>query len=234
MQVMHSLPYSLAWTQNGSLHLTCCMVPALVAGLHEMFALQTSETTAGNHFLVTRDTPLSGTSAGPAATGSSEQEGHGRVRVLRAGPEITAVLDAMHTHTQRLRVLIEGTVHPCGDFVVRLGQLYLNNTLTGAVVDVEYLPCALASQASAAPLHAFLDLLVPPAERDFCSGDVECFRGAQQLPEAFGYEHGTLMVVALMRTKLLSTDAARGKGQQAPAAHSTVVPNGLKRGRAGE
>jgi len=124
------------------------------SGLHEIFDVQSSEC-GGTRFLVVR-----------------EREGAG-LRVVRAGATIGAVLEATHTHVARTKVLLEGTEHACGDFVVRAGQLFLNGKLAGVVrrrrdrdrgrslapencvlapplaqaVDIEYLPCPLAASA---------------------------------------------------------------------------------------
>ena len=100
--------------------------------LHELFDVQPEG--GGERYLVSR--------SGGAGGG---------VRVLRAGASIGAILDATHTHTARIKVLLDGGVHCCGDFIVRLGQFFHNGTLAGVCVEVEYLPCALATAAAAAP-----------------------------------------------------------------------------------
>ena len=126
-------------------------------GLHELFVLSGSDSSQDSHYLVSR------------APHSSV------LRVVSAGPEITAILDAADTHNQRLKVGLEGRMHECGDFLIRLGNLFLNGALSGVVLEVEYLPCALAcTAATCAPLHALVDMLLPPAERDFCSSATEC------------------------------------------------------------
>ena len=51
--------------------------------------------------------------------------------IMAAGPEIVGVVEAMRTHTQRLKVTAEGSIHRCGDFVVRMGPLFLNETVSG-------------------------------------------------------------------------------------------------------
>jgi hypothetical protein len=174
-------------------------------GLHELFVLHSSEGTDGEKLIVHRARAAQQGGAGGSA-----------VRVLRAGSEITAVLTAMQTHNQRLKVELQGSAHACGDFVVRIGQLFINQgSLAGVAVEIEYLPCALASAAATnAPLHAFLDLVLPPAlkERDFASSSVECFRDACDLPRAFGPEHCALLFVGLMREKLLSGGAPASSG----------------------
>lgn len=151
--------------------------------LQELFVLQTAEA-PGTHFVVV------------AKSAGSPGE-----RVLRVGAEHTALLDLAQANAQRLKVTLEGAVHTCGDFVVRAGQLFLNGSLNGVAVEVEYLPCALAASA-AAPLDAFVDLLLPPAERDFCSAEVECFQEAEGLPAAFALEHSALLLVGLSRARL--------------------------------
>ena len=145
----------------------------------EIFVLQTTEAPLV-HFVIS------------AATG---------VRVQRAGAEHTALIDLAQTGAQRLKVLMEGSVYTCGDFVVRVGQLFLNGMLNGLAAEVEYLPCALAT-AAAAPLEAFIDVLLPAAELDFCSSRTECFRDAQDLPSEFSLEHSALLLVGLMRARL--------------------------------
>jgi hypothetical protein len=160
------------------------------SGLHELFEVTSSEE-GGDRHLVAR------------ARG-------GGVRVLRAGASIGAVLEATHTHVARVKVAIEGAVHLCGDFVVRMGQCFHNGSLAGVALDVEYLPCPLASSAATAqPLHAFVDRLLPAAERDYSSAQAECFSGvnARSLPDAFGPEHAALLLVGLMRARLLASVA---------------------------
>lgn len=147
----------------------------------ELFVLHTMEAPS-EHFIVTK------------AAGGGE-------RVLRAGAEFEPLIEKAQACAQRLNVLIEGSVYACGDFVVRVGQLFLNKgTLTGVAVEVEYLPCTLAT-AAVAPLAAFIDLLLPSGERDFCSSEVECF-ASNDLPCEFTLEHSALLVVGLMRARL--------------------------------
>ena len=94
----------------------------------ELFVLHTMEAPS-EHFIVTK------------AAGGGE-------RVLRAGAELEPLIEKAQACAQRLNVLIEGSVYACGDFVVRVGQLFLNKgTLTGVAVEVEYLPCTLATAA---------------------------------------------------------------------------------------
>ena len=71
-----------------------------------------------------------GTSAQPAASSAV-------VRVLRAGVGIGSILDACKTHVPRTYVRVEGKeVWFCGDFVVRLGQLFVNQKERGTAVEV--------------------------------------------------------------------------------------------------
>ncbi|EOD35471.1 hypothetical protein EMIHUDRAFT_201586 [Emiliania huxleyi CCMP1516] len=48
------------------------------------------------------------------------------------------------THSQRLRITAEGAEFRFGDFIVRLGGLFLNASVGGTVVEAEYLPCSRA------------------------------------------------------------------------------------------
>jgi hypothetical protein len=182
-------------------------------GLHELFVLRSSEDADGEQHIVHRTRAARPAAEGDAAAAAAAK-GDDAVRVLRAGAEIATVLTAMQTHTQRLKVEIEGSAHACGDFVVRIGQLFVNQgALAGVAVELEYLPCALASAAASnAPLHAFLDLLLTKKEHDFSSSTHECFRGACDLPRAFGPEHNALLFVGLMQKKLLSGAAPSAGG----------------------
>ena len=136
--------------------------------------------------------------------------------VLEAGHEIGGVVEAMRTHSHRLKVTAEGGLHRCGDFVVRSGRVLLNGSLAGTLVDVEYVPCKAAG-AAAGLLSEFLALLLPPAEREFCSTD-GCYVGA--LPRAFGGGHAACQFVALLRARLLGLEgsssgaasSSKGKG----------------------
>ena len=150
---------------------------------HELFLCHTVEAPAV-HFVVTK-----------ASEGASGE------RVVRVGMEHSGLLDLAQANTQRLKVLLDGSVHTCGDFVVRAGQLFLNGTLNGVAIEVEYLPCALAT-AAAAPLAAFVDVLLARGDRDFCSSEVECFRDVQNLPHNFDLEHSVLLLIGLMRSRL--------------------------------
>ena len=136
--------------------------------------------------------------------------GDGATRVMRSGPGIGAILDASHTHTQRVKVVIEGHAHSCGDFVVRAGQFYKNDKLSGVCVELEYLPCALPS-AIAAPLQALLNRLLPEAERDFCSSSSDSYADARDLPPLVGPEHSALLLVGLLRSRVLMTKAAESR-----------------------
>ena len=175
------------------------------AGLHDLFVFSYESSAADP------DSGGGGGGGGNEVCLVSQDAGTtGGVRVLRAGRGMFTILEQMNTHAQRLRVSIEGGEHHCGDFIVRVGQLVLNTTLAGAVLEIEYTPCTLASMASEAqPLHALLELLLPRDESDFCSNATECFHLARDLPETFGDEHGALLMVALMRERLLTKGAAR-------------------------
>ena len=158
----------------------------------ELFVCQTADM----HFLVTHNQPKL-----PGTTAMSGDVDRSRMHVLRADNDAVAMLDQAQTHAQRLKVKIDGSVHNCSDFVIRLGQLFHNSKLSGVAMDVEYLPCAAASRMIA-PLAAIIDLLLPPAERDFSSLDVECFQGVHEadLPEYFADEHAVLLLVGLVKT----------------------------------
>lgn len=157
--------------------------------LHELFDVQPTED-GDQRYLISR-------------------AGDGDVRVLRAGSGIGAVLDATNTHSAKMRVLLEGVAHECCDFVVRAGQFFHNGKLSGACVELEYLPCAhAASAAAAAPLQALLDRLLPAAERDFCSTQSECFADARDLPTLMGPEHAALLLVGLVKARLIQTAAS--------------------------
>ena len=58
--------------------------------------------------------------------------------LLEAGPEIAAVHEAMQTHVPRLTAFAEGFSYVCGDAIVRLGALFINNIVAGP-------PCARPS-----------------------------------------------------------------------------------------
>ena len=138
--------------------------------------------------------------------------------VLDAGHEIGGVVEAMRTHSQRLKVTAEGGLHRCGDFVVRLGRVFLNESLTGTLVDVEYVPCQAAG-AAAGLLSEFLALLLPPAERDFCSTD-DCYVG--KLPRAFSGGHAACQFVALLRARLLGKEgSSRGATSSSSSSSSS-------------
>ena len=126
--------------------------------------------------------------------------------VLDAGYEIGGVLEAMRTHSHRLKVTAEGGLHRCGDFTIRLGRVFLNESLAGTLVDVEYVPCQAAGAATGL-LTEFLALLLPPAEREFCSND-DCYVG--KLPRAFGGGHAACQFVALLRARLLGLEGSSG------------------------
>ena len=158
------------------------------AGLQELFDVTQSET--GQRYLVSH-------------------AGDGAIHVMRSGPGIGAVIDAAHTHTSRVKVLLEGHAHSCGDFVVRAGQFFHNGKLSGVCVEVEYLPCAIAAGV-AAPLQALLNRLLPESERDFCSTNVDAYGGARDLPPLVGPEHSALLLVGLLRSRVLMTTAVTG------------------------
>jgi hypothetical protein len=200
-------------------------------GFAELFVLSSSEDLGGEQYLVSRDRmPPSSDLATAAGATAAAAAGSGAVRVLRAGAGMSAVLEAMQTHSQRLKVAVEGRAHACGDFVVRMGELFLNSTLAGIAVELEYLPCSLASAAATvAPLQALLDKLLPSGERDFCSSSTECFHEACGLPAAFGLEHGALLYVGLMRQVAVVGDQPAG-GAAAGDASSRPVSRPPSRG----
>ena len=82
----------------------------------------------------------------------------------RAAPA-DAAQSLASTHMQRLKVAADGSVWQFGDALVRLGQLFLNAAVAGAVVELEYTPCARAD-AGAALLHEMLDVLLLPTGDD--------------------------------------------------------------------
>lgn len=156
------------------------------AGLEDLFVFVTSETEL--HYVVHID---------KAAKAS---------RVLEAESQIGALIDGMQTHTQRLKVTAEGTAHRCGDFVVRSAQLFHNSVPAGIVVEVEYLACDDPS-AELAPLHEFLDHVLPPAQREFCSAAAACCSRALGLPARSSMQHAALQFVAMVRARLLHDGA---------------------------
>jgi hypothetical protein len=118
--------------------------------------------------------------------------------LLEAGPEIAAVHDAMQTHVPRVNAHAEGFSIRCGDMTVRLGALYLNNSVAGTVVEVEYLPCTLASAGGAA-LAEFVEwLLAEGSPPTFRSGD-DCFSSVASLPAQFGCHHRTMQFVHMLQ-----------------------------------
>ena len=82
----------------------------------------------------------------------------------RAAPA-DAAQSLASTHLQRLKVAADGSVWQFGDALVRLGPLFLNAAVAGAVVELEYTPCARAD-AGAALLHEMLDVLLLPTADD--------------------------------------------------------------------
>lgn len=180
---------AMADEPSGRWHVSCSYLRPLVPGeACELFVLATSEAEA--HHVV---------SVGRGVAGSAA----GRLRVVEAGPQIGSVLAAVQSHVQRSKVTAEGTVHRCGDFVVRLAQLFLNATPAGVAVEVEYLPSTDAA-AKLAPLDQFLDLVLPPAQRDFCSA-ADGAGGAMGLSDRFGTAHTALQFVGMVRARLLTT-----------------------------
>ena len=120
--------------------------------------------------------------------------------LLVAGQEFEGVVDEMDMHVKKLRVSVDGSAHECGDFVVRVGKLYLNQQLQGTVLDVEFKPCSLASEG-VEPLKEFVSMLLPEsvgAGRDFMSSEA-CFELARDLPKRFGPQHSVCQFVSLMR-----------------------------------
>ncbi|KAL1504910.1 hypothetical protein AB1Y20_008677 [Prymnesium parvum] len=125
--------------------------------------------------------------------------------LLVAGLEISSVIDEMGTHAKRLRVTVDGSAHECGDFMVRVGKLQLNQQVQGTVVEVEYKPCSLA-KAEMSVLREFLGLLLPETQaegsRDFISS-ANCFDLAQDLPAEFSLQHSVCQFVSLIRAKII-------------------------------
>uniref|UniRef100_A0A7S0P1D4 Mediator of RNA polymerase II transcription subunit 20 n=1 Tax=Calcidiscus leptoporus TaxID=127549 RepID=A0A7S0P1D4_9EUKA len=84
-------------------------------------------------------------------------------RCVRAGEGMGAVLESLGTHTRGLEASAKGSVLEVGDFVVRVGVLFLNSNVSeGTVIEIEYKPCADAS-AGGALLREFLWLLLDAA-----------------------------------------------------------------------
>mmetsp|Transcript_27751 Transcript_27751/g.81194 ORF Transcript_27751/g.81194 Transcript_27751/m.81194 type:complete len:151 (+) Transcript_27751:1-453(+) len=123
--------------------------------------------------------------------------------LLVAGSEIASVIDEMDTHVKKLRVTVDGSAYECGDFVVRVGHVHLNQTLQGTVLEIEFKPCSLAA-AGAEPLREFVNMLLPEASdgskagRDFLSSPA-CFELARDLPKQFSPQHSVCQFVSLMR-----------------------------------
>lgn len=79
--------------------------------------------------------------------------------VMQMGIEHAHFLESLQTHAQRVKATCEGSVYACGDFLVRIGPLFMNARVSGTLVEVEYLPTA--ATAPAAPLLAeFLQSLL--------------------------------------------------------------------------
>jgi hypothetical protein len=119
--------------------------------------------------------------------------------LLEAGQDIAAVIEEMGTHAKKLKVIAEGSAHECGDLYVRVGKLFLNATLYGTVLEVEFRPCSLSSGATVPLLREFVDMCLPPIARDFCSTEAS-FREAHDLPSHFDMKHSACQFVSLMRS----------------------------------
>jgi len=129
-----------------------------------------------------------------------------------AGDLAGAEVSMRSSHTQRLRITAEGPEYLCGDFTVRIGGLFLNASVAGTIVEVEYLPCSLAGHAElvlrdfvAATLEAEASFLIESAAPR-----------AEGLPRSFGRGHAALQFVRLLRsTKLvqLCPDVAEAQAE---------------------
>ncbi len=143
----------------------------------------------------------------------------------RAAPA-DAAQSLASTHLQRLKVAADGSVWQFGDALVRLGQLFLNAAVAGAVVELEYTPCARAD-AGAALLHEMLDVLLLPTGDDRAeipagavgAGAFRCTSapaagaadGAAD-DAIFGRDHAAMQWVEMLR-------AAHGVGRSEDLAH---------------
>ena len=152
------------------------------------------------------------------------------VVVVEAGHEIVGVIEMARTHVQRLKVTAEGTSFQCGDFIVRLGHLFLNENLRGTCCEVEYTPCA-AVAGGAGLLRELLAQLLPPNEMDYGSEEASRLQATYpKLPSTCGWEHAACQFVGLMRARLLPTLEAQ-KGAPANAGAAAAAAGGGKRPR---
>ena len=85
-------------------------------------------------------------------------------------------------------VVAEGPALPCGDFVLRIGQLFLNASVSRTVVEVEYLPCSRAGAGSGL-LREFVELL--GEQFDFLGLD-QSYADVPGLPAQFSRQHAAL------------------------------------------
>ena len=144
--------------------------------------------------------------------------------LLVAGQEIAGVIEEMDTHVKKLRVSVDGSAHECGDFIVRVGKLYLNNQLQGTVVEVEFKPCSVAGEGIE-PLREFVGMLLPEnvdirvgAGRDFMSSET-CFELARDLPKHFSPQHSVCQFVSLMRGSTSCPPARSSLAKDTRAVH---------------
>jgi pimeloyl-ACP methyl ester carboxylesterase len=128
--------------------------PPLEPPLDEMCLLGFSER-AGSHFVVSG----------------------GQVRHVAGEPAATEA-SMRSTHAQRLRITAEGPEFRCGDFAVRLGGLFLNASVAGTVVEVEYLPCSIVGGAEPA-LREFMAAVLQGEASPLVEADAAAPAGAE-------------------------------------------------------
>ncbi|KAL3892646.1 MAG: hypothetical protein SGPRY_014927 [Prymnesium sp.] len=127
--------------------------------------------------------------------------------LVLAGPEIPSVIDETEAYVKKIRVVVDGALHECGDFTVRVGKLHLNQQHQGSVLDVEYKPCTLAT-AHVEPLRQFVGLLIPETLSESCRDFISkpsCFELASDLPTHFSLQHSVCQFVSLIRTRILAS-----------------------------
>lgn len=114
------------------------------------------------------------------------------------------------THSQRLRITAEGAEFRFGDFIVRLGGLFLNASVGGTVVEAEYLPCSRAGCGEAV-LKDFVALLLEGEAAGFVAGEAPRAAG---LPRRFGRGHAALQFVRLLRgSRLVQLSSDGGEAE---------------------
>jgi len=119
-----------------------------------------------------------------------------RDSVLEADKEISTILERSKLYLLKYTIEIKGHHYTMGDFVVKLGTIFVRDTARGSVMEVEYCPSVLPNQCNKV-MSEVLGMLGP---FDTDVNPIFEFGAMSSLPLLYGPHHTAVQYAQLFKT----------------------------------